>query len=113
MPSLENMTMRVVQTSPLGVINQQTLFHFRQKKNRVLARYAGGRIDRGYLLGEVQGNHLQFRFVQLQSDGRLDHGKSNCQIIRSEEGKVRLTEHFSWGSRKGTGQNIMEEIQEK
>jgi hypothetical protein len=53
---------------------------------------------------------LQFRYSQVDMDGRIDGGYSTCEISRMEDGRIRLLEHFQWESREGTGTNVFEEI---
>jgi len=53
---------------------------------------------------------LRFRYAQVDDSGRLDGGSSTCEIARTAAGKLRVTEHFQWDSREGSGTNIFEEI---
>ena len=49
--NLNGLTMYVSTTADIGVVGAGTLLHFTQKGDRVLARYGGGSIKRGYLVG--------------------------------------------------------------
>jgi hypothetical protein len=33
-----------------------------------------------------------------------------CELLRLPDGRIRLTEHFSWDSREGSGSNVLEQI---
>ncbi|MEZ5428999.1 MAG: hypothetical protein R2747_22325 [Pyrinomonadaceae bacterium] len=111
---LDGLIANVPQTAPNGAVNEETIFRFRQKENRVWAEYAGGLIERGYLVGLVTGNRFVFRYCQMQFDGTFDGGKSDCRLERSPEGLVRIVENFEWASRPGEkGTNIIQQLPER
>jgi len=105
--------MNVVQTDPNGVVNKNTVFEFEQSGSMVSSKYSGGRIQKGYLIGLVKDDTLEFRFTQLQDDNILDGGYSKCKIEILNDGRIRLIEKFEWESREGIGENIFEEIKTK
>lgn len=104
--------MNVVKTDACGVVNHETIFHFSQNDGVVEAVYAGGKIQRGFLVGRfAKNNQLIFSYCQMQIDGKLDNGTSECEVSRNEDGKILLTEHFEWASRPGEfGTNVFQEI---
>jgi len=110
--SLDKIRMNVVKTDACGVVNHETIFHFSQNNGVVEAEYAGGKIQRGFLVGRFNGvNHLVFSYCQMQIDGKLDNGTSECEVAKDEDGKVTLTEHFEWASRPGEfGTNVFKEV---
>ena len=101
--------MKAVATDPNGVIGIDTYFHFRQDGQNVSAEYSGGRVNKGFLVGIVEGDRLRFRYCQLESDGSLNGGESNCELER-KDGLLRIVEDFQWESREGGGQNVIQEI---
>lgn len=102
--------MNVIETSENGVVNQETIFSFNQEQDLVYANYSGGRIAKGYLVGNLKGRKLQFTYCQVQVDGVLDNGKSDAELS-IHNGKIRLIERFQWTSRPGQmGTNIFEEL---
>ena len=109
--SLDGIKMRVVKTAEGGEVNADTLFEFSQDGPLVSARYAGGKVRLGYLVGWLSQQSLRFRYSQVDHEGRLDGGSSTCEIGRTDIGKLRLIEHFEWASREGSGTNIFEEIE--
>lgn len=110
MINLNNIRMNVIETSNNGVVNKDTIFHFKQEGQWVHANYNGGPIKKGYLVGKVDNNHLEFTYCQIQFDGTLDNGKSTVELEKSN-GKIRLIEHFEWDSRPGIiGTNIFQEL---
>ena len=108
---LDNVQMNVVQTAPNGVVNHETIFTFSQQDNQVQAAYYGGKVAKGFLIGVLEKEILNFSYCQLQTDGILDNGISKAQLSVTAEGKLRLTEHFEWKSRPGErGTNIFEQL---
>ncbi len=112
--SLNGIKMHVVSTAEGGKVNSETIFDFSQDGSVVAARYSGGKIKLGYLVGMLNPTgSLEFRYTQVDNDGRLDGGYSNCEISRMADGRVRLLEHFKWESCEGNGINVFEEIEIK
>ena len=108
---LDNVKMNVIQTAPNGVVNALTIFTFSQKDSFVSAAYSGGPIFKGFLVGTIDGNKLLFSYCQLQTDGKMDHGQSECEITIDADGKIRLTESFTWATKEdATGINIFREL---
>lgn len=108
--NLDNIKMNVIETSANGIVNESTIFTFSQTDNFISATYSGGQILKGYLVGTLNQNKISFSYCQLQTDGKMDHGQSECDIL-IENGKIRLVEHFTWASRNGeTGINIFQEL---
>ena len=108
--SLDDRWMNVIRTASNGVVDHRTTFHFRQRGDRVWARYEGGEIQRGFLCGRREGDMLDFRYTQIQRDGVLDGGKSRCRVETGEDGRLRLVERFQWASREGAGENVFAEL---
>ncbi len=108
--SLDGIKLRVVSTAEGGEVNSETVFEFTQDGSVVSARYAGGKVQLGYLVGIMAAEGLRFRYAQIDKAGRLDGGHSICEIERTAEGRIKLAEHFKWDSREGSGTNLYEEI---
>ncbi len=112
--SLDGIKMHVISTAEGGEVNTKTLFDFTQDGSVVAARYGGGKIRLGYLVGMMNpAGSLEFRYTQVDNDGRLDGGYSSCEISMMADGRIRLFKHFKWESREGTGTNVFEEIEIK
>ncbi len=107
---LDGLTMYVSSTAAIGVVGAGTLLHFVQKGDRVLARYSGGSIKRGYLVGEVTGDTLRFRYTQSEASGGIHGGSSVCNLITLSDGRARIVEHFAWRTREGSGENVFDEV---
>jgi len=108
--NLNNVKMNVIETAQTGVVNELTIFTFSQTDNVVSADYSGGLILKGFLVGILNQNKLSFSYCQLQNNGKLDNGQSECDVL-IENKKIRLVERFTWASRSGeTGVNIFQEL---
>ncbi len=111
MINLNGIKMNVIQTADNGVVNENTIFEFSQEGDAVNAEYSGGKIKKGFLVGIIKDNTLNFNYCQLQVDDVLDNGESTCELSINQSGKIRLIEHFEWKSRPGEfGTNIFEQI---
>ena len=108
---LNGIRMNVAETDPDGVVNHETIFEFIQEGSIVTAKYEGGKIEKGFLAGTLKENTLNFTYCQMQKDGTLDNGISQCEVSKDANGKVQLTEHFEWKSRPGVkGKNVFREM---
>ena len=107
--NLDGVTMYVSRTDAIGVVGGDTRLHFRQKGERVWARYSGGEVSRGWLVGRWMGGQLRFRYAQVES-GRVHAGSSTCDLEWSTTGAFRLVEHFTWRTRVGSGVNVFEPV---
>lgn len=108
--NLDGIRMHVSATAEQGVVSSETRIHFIQKGPRVLGRYRGGRIGRGYLIGRLTGSELTFRYAQREESGEIHGGRSVCDVDRTVDGRIRIVEHFTWRTRAGSGTNVFEEI---
>ena len=108
--NLDQVRMNVVRTAKAGVVNQDTLFTFQQEHDVVTAEYTGGGVVKGYLVGKLTGDQLNFRYCQLDTQDNLDGGVSSCRLSRTPDGKIRLVEKFKWESRNESGENVFEEL---
>jgi hypothetical protein len=108
---LHGLTMHVSRTAAQGVVGADTLLHFTQKGSRVLARYRGGSIKRGCLVGEIEADILSFRYTQVEASGEIHGGSSVCDIMKLADGHIRIIEHFRWRTRPGSGDNVFDQVE--
>lgn len=109
-PLLHGRRMRAVSTAATGVVSNSTLLVFEQTGDVVSARYRGGAIIDGYLIGRLEGLGLTFRYVQADNAGNLDAGVSTGTLSQLPDGRLRLVEEFQWLTRTERGVNVFEEI---
>jgi hypothetical protein len=108
--NLDQVVMYVSSTADEGVVGQGTHLRFLQKGSRVMARYDGGAVSRGCLVGTLSGSQLVFRYVQVEASGEIHGGRSVCELGRQSDGRIRIEEHFVWRTRPGSGTNVFEEM---
>ena len=109
--NLDGMTMFVSSTAAVGVVDAATRLHFTQRGERVCARYAGGSVVRGWLVGRWgAGDTLSFRYAQCESGGTIHAGQSVCDVQQLPDGRLRIFEHFTWSTRLGSGINVFDEL---
>jgi hypothetical protein len=107
---LNGVRMAVANSDAHSVVNASTVVTFEQQGNVVSARYRGGEIVDGYLIGHLEGQLFVFRYVQADRNGRLDAGVSEGVLNRLADGRLRLVEHYQWLTRPEHGTNTFEEI---
>ena len=110
MIDLDGRHMYVSSTGAAGVVGADTRLDFVQRGSRVAARYGGGRVERGWLVGALSGTGLTFRYVQRETSGHMHGGHSVCTVRRLADGRIRIMERFTWTTRTGSGTNVFDEI---
>jgi len=108
--NLDGLTMFVSSTAANGIVSGETRLIFTQRGTRVAARYIGGRIARGWLVGQWADDTLHFRYAQREDGCAIHAGHSVCRVQELPEGRLQLVEHFAWGTRPGSGVNVFEEL---
>jgi hypothetical protein len=102
---LNGVRMRTASTAATGVVSADTILEFSQQGNVVSARYRGGSIVDGYLIGLINGAEMTFRYVQADQAGNLDCGVSNGKFSILPDGRLQLEEEFQWLTRPSRGTN--------
>jgi len=110
MINLDGLTMYVSSTATSGVVSGSTRLHFSQRSGRVFARYSGGEVTRGWLVGRWAEGCLRFRYAQREGDRGIHGGSSICEVQRLPNGRTRIIEHFTWSTRHGSGANVFDEV---
>ena len=100
--------MNVTKTAGNGVVNHETIFEFQQTGDRVFARYSGGKVSRGSLIGELKEDQLRFAYVQEHADGKIALGHSTCEVSLDDSSKMCMIERFDW--EQGKGENVFQEL---
>ena len=108
--NLNGLSFQVSTTAIAGVVSSDTRLAFLQRGSRILGRYHGGTIRRGYLVGSVEGNTMRFRYSQRETSGGTHGGRSVCVLEFLSDGRLRIREHFTWKTREGAGVNIFDQI---
>jgi hypothetical protein len=93
-----------------GAVSRETIFNYNEDAGVVSATYGGGRIRGGFLIGVRTEDTLDFRYAQLHDDGTTACGHCSTEIEVLPDGRLRLNESWSWESRDGSGESVLEEV---
>ncbi|WP_320773874.1 hypothetical protein [Streptomyces sp. CRN 30] len=111
-PSLDGLVLAPVTDQAPGQVGTGTRFTYHEADGAVWAEYAGGDIARGHLVGTRAGDRLDFRYVQLRTDGTTASGHCRSTVVALPDGRVRLEETWEWESRAGSGTSVVEQVAE-
>ncbi|MEU4144079.1 hypothetical protein [Streptomyces parvulus] len=108
--SLDGLVLAPVADQATGQVGARTRFTYHERDGAVWADYAGGDIVRGHLVGTRAGDRLDFRYVQLGTDGGTASGHCVSTVVELPDGRVRLEESWEWESRPGSGTSVVEQV---
>lgn len=101
-----------VSNSENGETSNKTVFYYKQAGNILTAKYSGGEIIKGHLIGLVSPDgSIDMRYHQVNKKGELMTGmcKSTPEILSN--GKIKLHEKWKWTSGDySEGTSVLEEI---
>ncbi|MGO1787143.1 MAG: n-acetylglutamate synthase [Sphingobacterium sp.] len=101
-----------VRNSANGETSSDTKFYYSQAGNILTARYQGGKIVDGHLMGLVdQNGGIDIRYHQVNTEGTLMTGicRSVPEILPN--GKIRLHENWQWTSGDlSSGRSMIDEL---
>jgi hypothetical protein len=93
-----------------GEAGEGTVFEYHEDGDVVWARYRGGAVRLGFLVGARDGDRIDFRYSQLNEQGETATGHCCSQIVVLPDGRLRLTEAWAWESKPGEGTSAIEEV---
>jgi hypothetical protein len=108
--SLDGLAFAPVADQAPGQVGTRTRFAYHEKDAEIWAEYAGGDVVRGCLAGTRAGDRLDFRYVQLKTDGTTSSGHCVSEVVELPDGRVRLDETWEWESQPGNGTSIVEQV---
>lgn len=112
MINYHNKVFKPVSNTENGETSEETIFHYQQNGNILTAKYCGGKIISGHLIGLVDENGcIDMRYHQINEQGEIMTGicKSVPEIM--EDGKIRLHEEWEWTSGdRSKGRSVIEEM---
>ena len=108
--SLDGRRFRPPDDATGGDVGTETEFEFHQDDDLIWARYSGGRVRLGFLVGTSDGAYAEFRYTQVLVDGTTANGRSRDRIEALEDGRVRLHEAWRWESKSGAGTSVLDEV---
>jgi len=93
-----------------GDVGDGTRFGYHEDADgTVWARYAGGSVRLGFLVGTRAGDELDFRYAHVTVDGDTATGHCSSTVEKLDDGRLRLHETWEWDSRPGHGTSTLEE----
>ena len=108
--SLEGRVFRVAETAVQVEASEATVFEYHEREGLVWARYEGGAVRLGYLVGTREGDRLDFRYSQLNVSGETSSGRCTTVVSVLSDGRIRLDETWAWESKPGAGTSAAEEV---
>src|SRR3712207_3857818 len=96
LPSLDGRRFRAVTDVEGGDVGADTVFEYHEDGGVVHARYAGGAVRLGFLVGQRDGDGIEFRYSQLRADGTTASGHCRSTIEVLGDGRLRLHERWQW-----------------
>ena len=108
--SLDGRRFRVSEMDGAGEASEATEFEYREHGDLVWARYEGGAVRLGFLVGTRDGVRLEFRYSQLNTDGETSSGRCSTTISVLPDGRLRLDEDWAWESKPGAGRSAAVEV---
>lgn len=109
-PTLDGRRFAALAHADGGEVGPDTVFEYHEDDGEIWASYSGGTVLRGFLVGTRDGDTLSFRYTQLNRDRETSSGRCVSQISTTAEGRLRLSETWSWETRPGDGVSVVEEI---
>ncbi|ANW20600.1 hypothetical protein [Streptomyces clavuligerus] len=108
--SLDGLVLAPVVDQAPGQVGTGTRFSYHEQDGRIWAEYSGGDVVRGHLVGTREGDRLDFRYVQLRTDGTTASGHCVSSVTELPDGRVRLDETWAWESADGSGTSVVEQL---
>ena len=108
--TLDGLVLSPVADQAPGQVGTLTRFTYHEERGRIRAEYEGGDVVRGHLVGTREGDRLDFRYVQLKTDGATSSGRCVSTVVDLPDGRVRLEETWEWESQEGSGTSVVEEL---
>ena len=108
--SLDGLVLAPVADQAPGQVGTRTRFTYHEQDGGIWAEYAGGDVVRGRLVGTRAGDRVDFRYVQLKTDGTTSSGHCVSLVTELPDGRVRLEETWEWESQEGHGTSSVEQV---
>lgn len=107
--SLDGRWFRSAEAVAGGEVGAATRFAYHQHDDLVWARYSGGQVRLGYLVGTRSADRLDFRYTHVNGEGETATGHCTSEIVVTHRG-LRLVETWTWESRPGSGTSVLDEV---
>lgn len=94
--NLDNRKFKSLYNTENGQVSSLTIFHYHQENKMIWAEYAGGDIIKGFLIGKINDQSLEFTYQHLNQDLEIMTGKCKSHCELSENNKIQLFEDWEW-----------------
>ncbi|MFB6300832.1 MAG: hypothetical protein ABEH65_11270 [Halobacteriales archaeon] len=111
-PSVDDRIFKSVSNDSDGDVGCDTYFWFDQTDDLIHARYEGGVIRLGHLVGLHTGEKIRFRYTHVTTNDETATGQSTDTIAVLPDDRLRLHEEWSWDPKAGSGTSVIEELTE-
>ena len=109
-PSLEGRIFVDVTENHAGDVGADTRFEYHEEPDGIIwARYAGGTVRLGHLVGTRDGDRLEFRYSHVTTAGTTASGRCSSRIVVADDGLLEFHEAWEWESQPGAGTSIVRE----
>lgn len=108
--SLDGRVLVDVTNDPVGDVGSNTRFEYHQDGDLIWARYSGGAVRLGYLVGTRNSDSLDFRYTHVTTDGIMASGHCQSELRFGEDGQIESHERWKWTSKSGSGTSVIREV---
>ncbi len=91
-------------------VHDGTFLTFRQKSNLVTATYEGNGIQKGDLVGFLEGSTFTFHYEHINADGERDSGTAFGNVEVLPDGMIRIVNIHPWETGNGQSSCMMIEV---
>ena len=110
-PSLDGRTFVDMTDDHAGDVGADTRFEYHEEADGVIwARYAGGTVRLGHLVGTREGDRLDFRYSHVTTAGTTASGHCRSRIVVADDGLIEFHEAWTWESQPGAGTSLVREL---
>ena len=112
--SLNGRTFVPIENSRAGVVDERTKFHFSQTDIHFQARYSGGDILHGHIIGHFSDAASGALLYHCETNnGTLKAGRADAQFAEKSNGMLTMSLRWEWLSgANGSGTSKYVEISE-
>ncbi|MEL7530451.1 MAG: n-acetylglutamate synthase [Bacteroidota bacterium] len=108
---LNHRKFKSLHNSDNGEVGDDTVFHYRQAGKLIWGEYGGGQIQKGFLVGQIEGDELSFTYQHINADFEAMTGKCQSKISLTAEGRYQLNERWQWTSGDlSEGESVLVEL---
>ena len=109
--TINNKTFKALSNTENGEVSSHTVFHYHQEKEVIWAKYGGGNILKGFLIGKRINDTLTFSYQHVNVDMEILTGNCNTRMELNEEDRVVLYETWQWTCKDcSKGESVLIEV---